>query len=241
MIEPLDVLAVMAHPDDAELLCGGALLRSADAGERTGIVDLTRGEAGSRGSASLRAEEAAKAAAILGLAQRRNAGLPDSALSNTLDARRRVASLIRELRPRVVVTHWREGRHPDHRIAAELVWDACFLSGLKNFDAAGAPHRPDKFVHATAFREDASPPTFVVDVTDQMDRKIAAILAYESQFEGATQAGEIYPGGTRPLIDQARAVMARDGSRIRVAYGEPFRTRETLAWDTLGTLPVASF
>jgi len=241
MIEPLDVLAIVAHPDDAELLCGGALIRSADAGERTGILDLTRGEAGSKGSASIRADEAAKAAGILGLAERRNAGLPDSALQNTLDARRRVAAIIRELRPRVVVTHWREGRHPDHRVAAQLVWDACFLSGLKNFDAAGEPHRPDKFVHATAFREDADPPTFVVDVSEQVDRKIAAIMAYESQFEGATQAGEIYPGGVRPLLEQARAGMAKDGSRIRVAYGEPFRTKETLAWDTLGTLPVASF
>jgi len=241
MIEPLDVLAVMAHPDDAELLCGGALIRSADAGERTGVLDLTRGEAGSRGSAAIRAEEAAKAAGILGLAERRNAGLPDSSLQNTLDARRRVATILRELRPRVVVTHWRDGRHPDHRVAAQLTWDACFLAGLRNFDAGHDPFRPEKFVHATAFREDADPPTFVVDVTDQVDRKMAAVLAYESQFDGATQAGEIYPGGVRPLIEQARAGMAKDGSRIRVAYGEPFRTKETLAWDTLGTLPVASF
>jgi len=241
MIEPLDVLAVMAHPDDAELLCGGALIRSADAGERTGVVDLTRGEMGSRGSAQLRAEEAAQAAAILGLAERRNAGLPDSQLENTLEARRRVASLIRELRPRVVVAHWTEGRHPDHRIASQLTWDACFLAGLRNFDAAGEPFRPEKFVYATAFREDADPPTFVVDITDQMDRKMAAIEAYSSQFEGASQAGEVYPGGDRPLGDQIRAVLAREGSRIRAAYGEPFRTRETLAWDTLGTLPVSTF
>jgi bacillithiol biosynthesis deacetylase BshB1 len=241
MIEPLDVLAVMAHPDDAELLCGGALVRSADAGERTGILDLTRGEAGSKGSAALRAREAATAAGILGLAERRNAGLPDSALENTLESRRRVAALVRELRPRVVVTHWTTGRHPDHRVASELVRDACFLAGLKNFDAGGAPHRPEKFVYATAYREDADPPTFVIDVTDQVDRKIAAILAYESQFDGASAAGEVYPGGDRPLAEQVKAVMARDGSRIRVAYGEPFRTRETLSWDTLGTLPVSSF
>jgi bacillithiol biosynthesis deacetylase BshB1 len=241
MIEPLDVLAVMAHPDDAELLCGGALIKSADAGERTGIVDLTRGEMGSRGSAQLRAEEAAKAAAILGLAERRNAGLSDSALENSLEARRRVAALLRELRPRVVVTHWAEGRHPDHRVAAALVRDACFLAGLRNFDAGGAPYRPAKFVHATQFREDADPPSFVVDVTGQFDRKIAAIEAYASQFEGVAQAGEVLPGGERPLIDQIRAVMGRDGSRIRAAFGEPFRTLETMEQDTLGTLRVPSF
>jgi len=205
------------------------------------VVDLTRGEMGSRGSAELRAREAAAAAEILGLAERRNAELPDSRLENTLEARRRVASLVRELRPRVVVTHWTNGRHPDHRIAAELVWDACFLAGLRNFDAAGEPHRPAKLVHATAFREDADPPSFVVDVSAQTERKIAAIAAYASQFDDASQAGEVYPGGERRLIDQIRAVMARDGSRIRVEYGEPFRTRETLTWNTLGTLPVSSF
>ncbi len=241
MIEPLDVLAVMAHPDDAELVCGGSLIRSADRGERTGVVDLTRGEMGTRGSADLRGQEAEAAAAVLGLSERRNAGLPDSHVQNTLAARVAVATLIRELRPRVVVTHWREGRHPDHRIAAQLVWDACFLAGLKKFEAAGAPHRPAKLIHATQGREDAEPPTFVIDVTDQMERKLEAIACYGSQFEGLTQAGEIYPGGDRPLFDQIRAVSARDGSRIRAAYGEPFRTRETMTWDSLGTLPVGTF
>jgi len=241
MIEPLDVLAVMAHPDDAELACGGALIRCADAGQRTGVLDLTRGEMGSRGTPEIRAREAEAAADVLGLAVRRNAHLPDAALQNSLEARRRVASLIRELRPRVVVTHWRNGRHPDHRVAAELAWDACFLAGLVNFDAEGERHRPFKFVHATAFREDAEPPTFVVDVTDQIDRKIRAIEAYASQFEGSASAGEIHGDGKRPLVEQVRAMMARDGSLIRVPYGEPFRTRETMAWDTLGSLPVSSF
>ncbi|MDT8367695.1 MAG: bacillithiol biosynthesis deacetylase BshB1 [Longimicrobiales bacterium] len=241
MIDPLDVLAVMAHPDDAELLCGGSLIRSSDAGERTGILDLTRGEMGTRGTVEVRAREAEHAAEILGLAERRNAGLPDGAIENSVEARRIVAAVLRELRPRVVVTHWREGRHPDHRVAAQLAWDASFLAGLTNLEIDGSPHRPEKFVYATAFRESADPPTFVVDVTDQMERKFAAIQAYASQFEGIRQGGEIYPGGDRPFLDQVRVVMARDGSRIRVAFGEPFRTRETLAWPTLGTLPVASF
>ena len=241
MIEPLDVLAVMAHPDDAELLCGGSLIRSADRGERTGVLDLTRGELGSRGSAELRAKAAAAAAQILGLAERRNAGLPDSHLQNSLEARVVVATLIRELRPRVVVTHWTEGRHPDHRVAAQLTWDACFLAGLKNFEAPGERHRPEKLVHATQFREDADPPTLVIDITEQMERKLQAIACYGSQFEGLKQAGEVYPGGDRPLPDQIRAVAARDGSRIRAAFGEPFRTRETMTWESLGTLPIGTF
>jgi bacillithiol biosynthesis deacetylase BshB1 len=239
--EPLAVLAVFAHPDDAELLCGGSLIRSADAGERTGVVDLTRGELGSRGTPEIRAAEANRAAAVLGLSARRNAGLPDGHLENTLESRRTVAGLIRELRPRVVVTHWTHGRHPDHRVATELVHDACFLAGLKNFDAPGRPHRPEKLVHATAFREDAEPPTFVVDITAQLERKLEALACYESQFEGLLQAGEVFPGGTRGLPEQVRTLCARYGSLIRTAYGEPFRTRETLSWDTLGTLPVASF
>jgi bacillithiol biosynthesis deacetylase BshB1 len=241
MKDALDVLGVFAHPDDAELLCGGALIKSADAGERTGVLDLTRGEMGSRGSPELRAREADAAAEILGLTVRRNVGLPDAHLVNSPAARARVAGILRELRPRVVITHWTHGRHPDHRIAAELVWDACFLAGLGNFDAPGERHRPTKLVHATAFREDADPPSFVVDITAQMDRKLAAIQAYGSQFDGVAQAGGVFPGGSRRLIDQIRARSAVDGSRIRVAYGEPFRTLETMEAPTLGTLSVATF
>lgn len=241
MTEPLDVLAVMAHPDDAELLCGGALARGADAGERVGVLDLTAGESGTHGSAGQRAREAREAATILGLAERRNAGLPDAGLHNTPETRRVVVELIRELRPRVVVTHWREGRHPDHRAAAELAYDASYLAGLANYAAGGAPHRPFKVVHATAFREDASPPTFVVDVSAQMERKIRALRAYGSQFEGRSAMGEVFPGGDRLMYDQVKAWCAGYGSLIRVAYGEPFRTRETVAAETLGRATVSTF
>lgn len=240
-VDPLDLLAIFAHPDDAELLCGGALIRSADRGERTGVVDLTRGEMGSRGTPELRAREAAAAAEVLGLAERRNAGLTDAHLQNTSEARAIVAGLLRELRPRVVVTHWPVGRHPDHRVASELVRDACYLSGLRNFEAPGDPFRPLKLVYATAFREDADPPSFVIEVTEQIDRKIAAIECYASQFEGATQAGEVFAGGDRPLAEQIRAQAAQAGSRIRVAYGEPYRTLETLAVDSLTDLGVSTF
>lgn len=240
-MEPLDVLAVMAHPDDAELLCGGTLLRCADAGERTGILDLTRGETGSRGTPEIRAAEAEEASGILGLAVRRNAGLPDSRLQNTPETRRIVVGLLRELRPRVVVTHWLRSRHPDHRAAAELVYDSSFLAGLKNFDAHGAAYRPFKVVHALSFREDPSRPTFVVEITDQMDRKLKAVAAFRSQFEGATQAGEVFPGGARTLQEQVRTHAARAGSLIRTAYGEPFWTRETLSVPSLGSLPVSTF
>jgi len=241
MTEPLDVLAVMAHPDDVELLCGASLIKSSDRGERVGALDLSRGEKGTRGTPELRREEATRAAEILGLAVRRNAGLPDAGIRNTAEARKAVAAVLRELRPRTVVTHWTEGRHPDHREAARLVYDACFLSGLTNFDAPGDKHRPEKVIHATAFREDAPPPTFVVDVTDQAERKLEALACYASQFEGVEQAGEVFPGEGRPLLDQIRARMAADGSRIRAAYGEPFWCRETMEAETLASPGVSTF
>jgi bacillithiol biosynthesis deacetylase BshB1 len=240
-MEPLDVLAVVAHPDDGELICGGSLIKSAEAGHRTGIMDLTMGETGSRGTPELRAQEAERAGEILGLAVRRNAGLPDSRLENTPDARSVVAGILRELRPRVVITHWMHGRHPDHRAAAELVYDASFLAGLKKFDAPGSPFRPSKVIHALSFREDPQKPTFVVDITSQIEKKLAAIAVYTSQFGDVTQAGEVFPGGDRSLQDQIRAQGARAGSLIRRAYGEPFWTRETMEASTVSDLTVSTF
>ncbi len=240
-MEPLDVLAVFAHPDDAELLCGGTLIKCGEAGERTGILDLTRGEMGSRGTPELREREAALAAGVLGLSVRQNAGLPDSHLQNTPATRQVVVRHLRELRPRIVITHWRNGRHPDHRAAAELVYDAAYLAGLKNYDAEGTPFRPRKIVHALSFREDPEKPTFVVDITRQMDRKLEAISAYASQFGDVGQAGEVFPGGDRSLREQIRAQAARAGSLIRTAFGEPFWTRETMEVATLGNLKVSTF
>lgn len=241
MTEPLDLLAIMAHPDDAELLCGGALIKSADLGHRTGVLDLTRGEAGTRGTPELRKREATRAAEVMGLTVRRNAGLPDAGIRNDDEARRTVVRLLRELRPRVVVTHWTQGRHPDHRTAAGLVYDAAFLSGLTNFDAPGERHRPQKLIRATAFREDAPAPSFLVDITDQMDRKMEALGCYESQFEGKSQAGEVFPGGDRPLPEQIRIQSAHYGSLIRVPYAEPFWTREAVEVESLEGLDVATF
>ena len=241
MPEPLDLLAVMAHPDDAELLCGGALLKASRAGHRVGVLDLTAGEMGSSGSAELRAAESGRAAEILGLVERRCARLPDAAIENDNESRHIVAEHLRALRPRVVVTHWKVGRHRDHRVAAELVRDACFLSGLKKLDVAGDPFRPWKLVYATAFREDAAPPDFVVDVTEVMEGKLEALAAYASQFDGARGLGEVYPAGDRPLLEQIRAQMAHYGSLIRVAYGEPFRVDEALAVENLAALDVPTF
>lgn len=241
MTEPLDVLAVMAHPDDAEIFCGGALIKSAEAGERTGVVDLTAGEAGSRGTIESRAREAAAAAEVLGLAERRCAGLKDTDLGNDRQSRIVVAGVIRALRPRVIVTHWTGGRHPDHRAAAALARDASFLAGLRNFPAEGAPYRPEKVVYSLAFTEEPIKPTFVVDISSQMDRKIEALSAYGTQFRGKSGIGEVFPAGNRPLLKQIRAFHATYGSLIRRPYAEPYWTEETAMASTLGGLTVTTF
>jgi N-acetylglucosamine malate deacetylase 1 len=241
MNQPLDILAVMAHPDDAELLCGGTLSKSARAGLRVGILDLTAGEMGSYGTPHQRAAEAAEAAKRLGVAERRCAGLPDSAIENDNESRHVVAEQLRALRPGLVVTHWKVGRHRDHRVASELVRDACFLSGLRKLDVPGEPFRPRKLVYASAYREDVDRPDFVVDVTEDMERKLHALAAYTSQFEGVSGIGEIFPGGDRPIFEQIRSQMAHYGSLIRVPYGEPFKVDEVIEVDDLSSLGVATF
>lgn len=240
-VAPLDALAVMAHPDDAELLCGASLTKSAGRGRRVGVVDLTAGEMGSSGSVETRAREATAAAQQMGLAVRRCLELPDASFENDETNRLRLAEVLRELRPRVVITHWKAGRHRDHRVASELVRDACFLSGLRKLDVPGAPFRPEKLLYATAFREDAGRPDFVVDVTEQMERKLDLLSVYASQFDGAIQAGEVFPGGTRPLLEQIRAQMAHYGSLVRVRYGEPFRCDEATLVDDLTDMSVSTF
>ena len=235
----VDLLVVAPHPDDAELLAGGTLAKAADQGHRTGILDLTRGELGSRGSPELRAQEAAAAAAVLGVSARASAGLPDGHLANSDAMRRVVVEQLREFRPRIVILPYLVGRHPDHRLAAELIRDACFLSGLRNYPATGEPFKPFKLCYALAYREEPVAPTFIVDIAETFERKLTAIACYASQFAGVTQAGELYPNG-QALPDLLRSQHAHYGSRIRAAYGEPFWTPETMLVDDIVCLGVGS-
>lgn len=238
----LDLLAIAPHPDDAELICGGTLARAVRAGRQVAILDLTRGEMGSRGTSEVRAEEALKAARVLGIAERESLGMPDAAITNTQQTRRRLVAALRRLRPRVVIAPAPApfGRHPDHREAAELIRDAVFLSGLARFDTSSPPFRPHKVIHAITFREDFVRPTFVVDITDTFEAKLEAIGCFVSQFAGATQAGEVYPNG-EPLLDMIRHHCAHYGSLIRVKYGEPFFTTETMRVDDVTSLEVSTF
>ncbi len=236
---PIDILAIAAHRDDVELTCAGTLLKAVDQGHTTAILDLTAGETGTRGSAELRAREAEAATRILGVTERRNAGLPDAHLHNDEASRRVVVEAIRHFAPRVVILPFPVGRHPDHRVASELGRDSCYLAGLSRYDAAGIAHRPHKILYALSYREDPIKPTFVVDITDQFERKLAAIRCYASQFNAATSAGEIFPTG-QDLYSRVEHQNGAYGSLIRTRYGEPYFTHETVEVEDVVMLGVQS-
>ncbi|HYR31197.1 MAG TPA: bacillithiol biosynthesis deacetylase BshB1 [Gemmatimonadales bacterium] len=239
MSDEVELLAIAAHRDDVELTCGATLAKAVQQGHRVGIVDLTQGETGTRGDAATRAAEAMRAATALGVHVRLNAGLPDAHLHNDEASRAAVIELIRRTRPRVVILPYAAGRHPDHRIAAELGRDACYLAGLAKYGGAGAPHRPFKVLHTMAYREDPVKPSFVVDVSDSFETKMKAIRCYASQFDGAKAAGEIHPTG-QDLYELIRIQGAHYGSLIRRPYGEPYFTPETVAVDDVLQLGVQS-
>jgi bacillithiol biosynthesis deacetylase BshB1 len=239
-MQKVDVLAIAAHPDDIELICGGTLIRAHMLGRSTGILDLAAGEMASRGTPELRAKEAAKAAKVMGVSVRENLGLPDGGIQNAPETRANVAMVIRRLQPKIVITHSLHGRHPDHPIVAQLVRDACFVSGLRKVEPSLTPHRPLKVIHALSFREDNQKPTFVVDISDAFETKLEAIGCYQSQFGDAVQAGEVYPNG-EPLRDLIRHHAAHYGSLIRCRYGEPFYTTETMRVDDVASLEVSTF
>jgi bacillithiol biosynthesis deacetylase BshB1 len=236
----VDILAIGAHPDDIELICGGTLIRAQMLGRRAAIVDLSAGELGTRGTRELRAQEAQRAAKVMGVAVRENLGLPDGGIVNTPETRASLALVIRRLKPSVVITHSLHGRHPDHPVVAQLARDACFVAGLKKIEPSTPTHRPRKVLHALSFREDYQKPTFVVDITDSFETKLQAVAAYASQFGEAVQAGEVYPNG-EPLADLMRHHAAHYGSLIRCRYGEPFFTTETMRVDDVTTLEVSTF
>ena len=239
-VTPVHILAIAAHRDDVELTCGGTLIKAARLGQRTAILDLTQGEMGTRGSAALRAAEADAAAAVLGVNARETLGLPDAGIENTPATREALARVIRRFAPRVVIAPALEGRHPDHRISAQLVRDACFVAGLAKIAPDVPVHRPRKILHTLAYRQDFVRPTFVVDITDEFEQKLNAVRCYASQFDGATQAGEVYPTG-ESLYDVVTHYAATYGSLIRTRYGEPFYTTEMMRVDDVGALEVSTF
>ena len=255
----LDILAIAAHRDDVEQTCGGTLLKAAQRGQRTGILDLTQGEMGTRGTAEDRSREADDAAKILGVTWRRALDIPDGRVENTWENRLKVASVIRETRPHVVILPYWKGRHPDHYAASVLGYEACFLAGLAKLDPERAlssqlsavsqntrrsdvtaslpPHRPFKIIYATLYYDIR--PTFVVDIGEQFEGKFASILAYKSQFSDQEAGKDLFPAHDeiRTRVD----AMARFyGMLGGVTHAEPFLQKEVGLVEDLLAIPVKS-
>ena len=232
-----DVLAVAAHRDDVEQTCGGTLLRMAARGLRAAILDLTQGEAGTRGSAAERAREAEEAARILGVGWRQALALPDGAIENTLENRVAIVRVLRRLRPRVVILPYWQARHPDHAVTGTLGYDACFLSGLKKIDTGSDPHRPFKIVYASLYADVR--PSFVVDITPFIEQRHQALMAYRSQYENqSTGSGLFVP--EEEIRERTFAEARHYGLLAGVRYGEPFVQKEVGLVDDLTLLPVQS-
>jgi len=252
----LDILAIAAHRDDVEQTCGGSLLKMAQRGQRTGILDLTQGEMGTRGSAEDRAREAADAATILNVVWRRALVIPDGRVENTWENRLKVASVIRETRPRVVILPYWKGRHPDHYTCSVLGYEACFLAGLSKLDPLAAlsnlqsaisrqdagstklsPHRPFKIIYATLYYDVR--PTFVVDISEQFKQKVASIFAYKSQYSDQEAGKDIFPAHDE-IHARVESMARYYGALGGVTYAEPFLQKEVGLVEDLLAIPVKS-
>ncbi len=252
---PLDILAIAAHRDDVEQTCGGTLLKSAQRGQRTGILDLTQGEMGTRGTAEDRAREAADAAKILGVGWRRALDIPDGRVENTWENRLKVAAVIRETRPRMVILPYWKGRHPDHYTCSVLGYEACFLAGLAKLDPAAAlssqqselskertggpfsPHRPFKIIYATLYYDVR--PSFVVEISEQFEKKFASILAYKSQFCDQEAGKDLFPAQVE-IRARVESMARYYGMLGGVAHAEPFLQKEVGLVEDLLAIPVKS-
>jgi N-acetylglucosamine malate deacetylase 1 len=226
----VDLLAIAAHPDDVEQTCGGTLLKMADAGYTTGIIDLTAGDMGTRGTP----EAAGK---ILKVSHRENLHFPDARLENSMAGRMTLAHRIRELRPRTVILPYWEGRHPDHYRTSEIGYEACFLAGLRKIDQYTEPHRPYKILYSSIYANVT--PTFVVDITKHFDRRMESLLAYPSQYGQVTEGGNLFPDEAE-IRDRLAAMARFYGNLIGVKYGEPYVMKETMRIDDVVSMPVRS-
>jgi bacillithiol biosynthesis deacetylase BshB1 len=252
-VSELDVLAIAAHRDDVEQTCGGTLLKMSRKGARTGILDLTQGEMGTRGSAEDRAQEATDAARIVRVGWREALDIPDGRVENTYSNRIKIARVIREQRPRVVILPYWKGRHPDHYTTSTLGYEACFLAGLRKLghtDATAevskediealrsrAPHRPFKIVYATLYYDVR--PTFIVDITAEFEAKVESLYAYKTQFSDQEAGKGDFPPNAE-IRDRLAAMAHFYGQLAGVQYGEPFLQKEVGLVEDLRLIPVKS-
>jgi len=230
----LDILAIAAHRDDTEIVCGGTLIKLIDLGYKVGALDLTAGESGSRGDEISRAKEAECAAKVMRLASRYNLKMPDAGLFLTQENALAVADIIRKTKPEMVILPSDNQRHPDHTAAGEIGYRGCFLAGLGKMPLDGEPCRPRKIFYSCSFQDIR--PTFIVDISDQFKRKCEAVACYKSQFEEKPGQREVYPPA-RNIFDFMEIQNRRYGYMIGTKYGEAFIQKEMLAVDDPLKLP----
>jgi N-acetylglucosamine malate deacetylase 1 len=236
----IDILAIAAHRDDVEQTCGGTLLAMNVRGWSTGILDLTRGESGTRGTAADREREANAAARILKVAHREALDLPDGSVQNTYENRLKIAGVLRRLRPRVVILPYWQGRHPDHYTTATLGYEACFVSGLAKVETPGEqnlPHRPFKILYASLYADVR--PTFVVDITPHVEERLQALMAYRSQYTSQAEGSRLFVPEDE-IRERTLAEARHYGLLAGVRYGEPFVQKEVGLVEDLMLVPVQS-
>lgn len=237
-MEHVDLLAIGPHPDDVELTSGGTLLKMIQAGYSVGILDLTEGEMGTRGTPGLRSQEAEAARQVIGATFRANLNLGDSRLTASIENRLKVAQAIRDSRPRTIILPYWDGRHPDHYTASTLGYEACFAAGLKNAALRGEPYRPNKILYSTLYWD--VPPSFTVDITGVVDRKLEAIHCFQSQFNGdMSEVTKVYPAWAR-LVDRIQTQCRFYGHQMGVEYAEPYVVKEVVAVDDVVDMKVPS-
>ena len=228
----LDVLAFGAHPDDIELTCGGTIIKLGDMSYKTGVVALTRGELGTRGTAEIRRQEFEAAGQVLGLSVHKMLDIPDGQVAVTQQNKLKVIREIRAHQPKIVFAPYWKVRHPDHGHASDLVREAAFFSGLKNIDTGQSAFRPNKVIYYASRFE--FKPSFIVDITACHDRKMTAVQSYGSQFytPEAKKLGDEETNISRPEFLEAIITRAKQyGSYIGAGYGEPFLVREPMRLD----------
>lgn len=232
-----EVLAIAAHRDDVEQTCGGTLLKLRALGVRTAILDLTRGEAGTRGSAAEREAEAAQAANILGVAWRGALDIPDGRVENTWENRVKIVEVLRRVRPRVVILPYWTGRHPDHYTTSTLGYEACFLSGLQKLETDAPAWRPFKIVYASLYADVR--PSFIVDISPHIEDRHRALMAYRSQYANQPSGSGLFVP-QEEIRERTFAEARHYGLLAGVTYGEPFVQKEVGLIDDLTAIPVAS-
>ena len=234
MDKQLDILAFGAHPDDVELGCGGTIAKQVNLGNKIGIVDLTRGELGTRGSAEIRDKEAALAAKILGVEFRHSMGFKDGFFQNDEAHQMELVKIIREYRPSIVLANAVSDRHPDHKKGSDLVSTACFLAGLPKIKTEQEAWRPDVVYHYIQFEE--IEPNFVVDISDFMSIKMKAVKAFRSQFFDASSKEPETIISSQEFLDSVYYRAANLGRLSRVKFAEGFTTEKLLVSESLTSL-----